>query len=223
MFHVIQVLLAAQNIAGYGTCLGLRRRKIETGTEPLHKTSIKVPSTSLNYLGTCLKYQCSAFKRKMSWSFYASESLTFCIFWVQGCKKGNKDQLPQHLASPTPPIYHSTSKLWVNNSNPAFFQIQPPTIFTFWSSMIVTQNTIFHCCVFPVPLLHVNKHISWVFLLATARDNLNNLPLPPNRGSQLTLAGIRTSWKWLFKSQASHLKQNTAKQISPEKKNKTQS
>lgn len=120
MFHVIQVLLAAQNIAGYGMCLGLGRRKIETATEPLHKTSIKVPSTSLNYLGTCLKYQCSAFKRKMSWSFYASESLTFCIFWVQGCKKGNKDQLPQHLASPTPPIYHSTSKLWVNNSKPNF-------------------------------------------------------------------------------------------------------
>lgn len=59
------ILIGAQNIAGYGTCSGLGRSKIETRTEPLHETPIKVPSTSLNYLGTCQKYQCSAFKRKM--------------------------------------------------------------------------------------------------------------------------------------------------------------
>lgn len=60
------ILIGAQNIAGYGTCLGLGRSKTETRTEPLHETSITVPSTSLNYLGTCQKYHCCAFKRKMS-------------------------------------------------------------------------------------------------------------------------------------------------------------
>lgn len=149
--------------------------------------------------------------------------LNFVFFECRDAKRGIKTNFPSTLHLPHHPstIAPASSGLTIQNST--FFQIQPPTIFSSWSSMIVTQNTIFHCCVFPVPLLHVNKHISWVFLLATARDNLNNLPLPPNGGSQLTLAGIRTSWKWLFKSQASHLKQNTAKQISPEKKNQTQS
>lgn len=77
------ILIGAQNIAGYGTCLGLGRSKTETRTEPLHETSITVPSTSLNYLGTCQKYHCCAFKRKMSWFFYTLKSLKFCIFWAK--------------------------------------------------------------------------------------------------------------------------------------------
>lgn len=189
-------LIGAQNIAGYGTCPGLGRSKIEAKIELLHETPIKVPSSPLNYLGICQKYQCSAFKRKIKLFFFTPKPLKFYIFWMQGCKKGNKDQLSQHLASPTPPIYRSTSRLWVNNSKPNFLPYSASYNLLFLVQHdSIPKHTIFHSSVFHVPLLHVNKHISWVLL-----------PLPSNRGSQLMLAGIRISWKLLLKSQASHLK-----------------
>lgn len=128
--------------------------------------------------------------------FFTPKPLKFYIFWMQGCKKGNKDQLSQHLASPTPPIYRSTSRLWVNNSKLNFLPYSASYNLLFLVQHdSIPKHTIFHSCVFHVPLLHVNKHISWVLL-----------PLPSNRGSQLMLAGIRISWKLLLKSQASHLK-----------------
>lgn len=148
-------LIGAQNIAGYGTCPGLGRSKIEAKIELLHETPIKVPSSPLNYLGICQKYQCSAFKRKIKLFFFLLPSLlNFIFFECRDAKRGIKTNLASTLHLPHHPYTGAPADSGLTIQNPTFFHIQPPIIFSFWSSMIVSQNTpfftlvffMYHCC-----------------------------------------------------------------------------
>lgn len=55
----------------------------------IYQSPKHLPELLLDNLDTCLKYQCSAFRKKKSWFLCTPKSLFFFFFWVQGCRRGN--------------------------------------------------------------------------------------------------------------------------------------
>lgn len=99
------------------------------------------------------------FQKKEVMIFSLPSLLNFVFFECRDAERGIMTNSPSNLQLPYCPSTTTPASSGLTIQNPTFLQIQPPIIFSFWSSMIVTQTTIFHSWVFHVPLLHINKHI----------------------------------------------------------------
>lgn len=95
------------------------------------------------------------FQKKDKMIFFLLPSLlNFIFFECRDAKRGIKTNLASTLHLPHHPPTTAPAGSGLTIWNPTFFQIQPPIIFSFWSSMIVSQNTpfftlvffMYHCC-----------------------------------------------------------------------------